>query len=138
VHAMKAGCDLLFVDGFDDGDQVPELVSDAFYAAAFEALRSPGVLVVNFFGHDRRFDRYLKRIEAAFGDCTVCLNAREDGNVIVFALKGAPASISWEELRSSAERLEQKLGLPFSSFVSGLRKMNRWSRKALLIAPDAV
>jgi spermidine synthase len=137
VHAMSASCDLLFVDGFDDGDQVPALVSDEFYAAAYEALRSPGVLVVNFFGHDRKFNRYLQRIEAAFGECAVCLNAREDGNVIVFALKGAPASITWDELRRSAERLEQKLGLPFASYVSGLRKMNRWTRKALMIAPDA-
>ncbi len=137
VHSMKAGCDLLFVDGFDDGDQVPALVSDEFYAAAFEALRAPGVLVVNFFGHDRRFDRYLQRIEKAFGDCTISLNAREDGNVIVFALKGGPASIRWDDLRRSAERLEHKLGLPFPGYVSGLRKMNRWSRQALLIAPDA-
>lgn len=136
VHAMDTGCDLLFVDGFDDGDQVPALVSDEFYAAAYEALRAPGVLVVNFFGHDRRFNRYLQRIEAAFEDCTICLNAREDGNVIVFALKGAPGSITWDELRRSAERLEQKLGLPFASYVSGLRKMNRWTRKALLIAPE--
>jgi spermidine synthase len=115
---------------------VPALVSDEFYAAAFEALRSPGVLVVNFFGHDRRFDRYLKRIENAFGDCTLSLNAREDGNIIVFALKGGPRSIAWDELRRTAEKLEQRLGLPFPGYVSGLRKMNRWTRRELLIAPD--
>jgi spermidine synthase len=138
VHALKAGCDLLFVDGFDDGDQVPALVSDEFYAAAFDALRSRGVLVLNFFGHDKRFERYLKRVETAFGDCVICLSAREDGNIIVFALKGGPASVSWDELRRNAERLEAKLGLPFPSYVSGLRKMNRWTRKDLLISPDAV
>lgn len=137
VHAMQAGCDLLFVDGFDDGDQVPALVSDAFYAAAFHALRPHGVLVLNFFGHDKRFERYLKRVEAAFGECVICLNAREDGNIIVFALKGGPRSIAWDELRRSAERLEQKLGLPFPGYVSGLRKMNRWTRQVLLIAPES-
>ena len=137
VHAMKEGCDLLFVDGFDDGDQVPTLVSDEFYAAAYRALRSPGVLVLNFFGHDRRFDRYLKRIEAAFGGCVICINAREDGNIIVFALKGAPRSIDWEELKRCAFRLEAKLGLPFVRYVAGLRKMNRWTRQELLIAPEA-
>ncbi len=136
VHALEEGCDLIFVDGFDDGNQVPALVSDEFYAAAYRALRSPGALVVNFFGHDRRFDRYLKRIEAAFGGCTICLNAREDGNVIVFALKGAPQSIAWKELRRCAARLEAKLGLPFDRYVSGLRKMNRWTRRDLLISPE--
>jgi spermidine synthase len=136
VHAMKAGCDLLFVDGFDDGDQVPALVSDEFYAAAFEALRAPGVLVLNFFGHDRRFERYLNRIEGAFGGRVICLNAREDGNIIAFALKGGPPSIAWDELRKSAARLEQKLGLPFPSYVSGLRKMNSWTRRDLLISSE--
>ncbi|CAM9912957.1 unnamed protein product [Phaeothamnion confervicola] len=137
VHAMEGGCDLLFADGFDDGAQVPELVSEEFYAAACRALRPTGVLVVNLFGHDRRLDRYVKRIEAAFSGCAVCLEARDDGNIIVFALKGAPASIEWDELRRCAAKLEAKLGLPFERYVSGLRKMNRWTRKALLLSPAA-
>ena len=136
VHSTKAGCDLIFVDGFDDGDQVPALVSEEFYAAAYRALSSPGVLVLNFFGHDRRFDRYLTRIEAAFGGRVICLNAREDGNIIVFALKGAPASIEWEELKRCAFKLEARLGLPFVRCVAGLKKMNRWTRQALVIAPE--
>jgi len=136
VHAMREECDLLFVDGFDDGDQVPALVSEEFYAAAYDAMRAPGVLVVNFFGHDRRFDRYLKRIEAAFAGCVLCLNAREDGNVIVFAIKGAPHSIPWDELRRCAVKLEQKLGFSFAGHVSGLRRMNRWTRRDLLIGPE--
>ncbi len=136
VHAMKEGCDLLFVDGFDDGKQVPALVSEEFYAAAYGALRAPGAMVVNFFGHDRKFDGYLRRIEKAFGGCVVCLNARDDGNVIVFALKGARRSIGWEELRRTASRLEERLGLPFVRYVAGLRKMNRWTRQALHLAPE--
>lgn len=135
VHEANASCDLLFVDGFVDGAQVPDLVSEEFYAAAYRALRATGVLVVNFFGHDRRFDRYLKRIEAAFSGCVVCLEAREDGNVIVFALKGAPESITWDELRRCAAKLEQRLGLPFERCVPGLRKMNRWTRSALMLSP---
>lgn len=137
VHEMEAGCDLLFVDGFDDGAQVPALVSDEFYAAAWRALRARGVLVVNFFGHDRKLDRYLRRIEAAFGESVVCLNAVDDGNVIVFALKGAPPAMTWEDLKRAALRLEDRLGLPFSRYVPGLRKMNRWTRRELLLAPEA-
>lgn len=135
VHAARADYDLLFVDGFDDGAQVPALVSEEFYAAAYRALRDRGVMVVNFFGHDRKFDRYMKRIEAAFSGCVICLDAREDGNVIAFALKGCPTSIPWLELRRCAAKLEEKLGLPFDSYVSGLRKHNRWTRGALLLSP---
>lgn len=137
VHASDEEYDLLFVDGFEDGAQVPDLVSDEFYAAAYHALRAPGVMVLNFFGHDRRLDRYLKRVEAAFSGCVVCLEAREDGNVIAFALKGLPESIAWDELRRCAARLEEKLGLPFDRYVSGLRRMNRWTRAALLLSPGA-
>lgn len=137
VHSMKDGCDLLFVDGFDDGAQVPALVSDEFYAAAWRALRAPGVLVVNFFGHDRKLDRYLQRIEAAFDGCVICLNALEDGNVIAFALKGAPPAVAWEALKRTASRLEERLGLPFSRYVQGFRRMNRWTRRELLLAPEA-
>lgn len=138
VHKMKEGCDVLFVDGFDDGDQVPALVSEEFYAAAYRALRAPGVMVLNFFGHDRRLDRYLRRIEAAFHGRVICLNAREDGNVIVFALKGGQREFQWEALKKSAFRLEARLGLPFVRYVAGLKKMNRWTRQALLVAPEAV
>jgi len=135
VRAAMAQCDVLFADGFIDGKQVPELVSEEFYGASFEALRSPGILVVNFFGHDRRFTRYLKRIERPFEGRVVCLEAREDGNVIAFGLKGLPERISWDALRTRAARLEARLGLPFGQFVKGLRRMNRWTRKDLLLAP---
>jgi len=135
VHAACGEYDVLFADGFIDGDQVPELVSEEFYVAARRALRSPGILVVNFFGHDRRFVRYLKRIESAFDGRVVCLEARDDGNVIAFALNGLPDSISWEVLGQRAARLESRLGLPFVRYARGMRRMNRWTRKNLLLAP---
>ena len=95
------------------------------------------MLVLNFFGHDRKFDKYLKRIERVFDGRVICLNAREDGNILVFALKGAPESVEWEALKKSAFRLEANLGLPFVRYVAGLKKMTRWTRQALLIAPEA-
>ena len=57
--------------------------------------------------------------------------------MIVFALKGGPRAIEWEELKRCAFKLEAKLGLPFVRYVAGLRKMNRWTRKELLISPEA-
>ena len=131
----RARYDVLFADGFIDGEQVPELVSEDFYAAARRALRSPGVLVVNFFGHDRKFERYLRRLEAAFEGCVVCLEARDDGNVIAFALNGLPQSLAWDELFKRAQRMETRLGLPFTRYARGLKRMNRWTRKELLLAP---
>lgn len=135
VHVARGRYDVLFADGFIDGEQVPELVSQEFYEAARRALRLPGVLVVNFFGHDRKFERYLRRLEAAFEGCVVCLEARDDGNVIAFALKGMPDSLSWDELFKRAQRLEARLGLPFTRYARGLKRMNRWTRNELLLVP---
>lgn len=137
VRRLRRGCDLLFADGFEDGAQVDGLTSEDFYADAWDALAEPGVLVTNFFGDDRKLDFYLRRVEAAFGGRTVCLEARSDGNVIVFALKGGPDAFSWEELRARAARLEARYDLPFARYVAGLRRMNAHTAERLLLAVDA-
>ena len=137
VRSMRQGCDLLFADGFEDGAQVEALTSEDFYAGAWDALAERGVLVTNFFGWDRKLDFYLRRVEAAFAGRTVCLEARTDGNVIVFALKGGPDQIGWDELRERAARLERRYGLPFTRYVAGLRRMNPHTADHLLLAVEA-
>lgn len=136
VRKLRRGCDLLFADGFEDGAQVEGLTSEAFYADAWEALAEPGVLVTNFFGGDRKLDFYLRRVEAAFGGRTVCLEARTDGNVIVFALKGGRDAFTWDELRVRGERLEERYQLPFLRYVSSLRRMNPHTGERLLVAEE--
>ena len=136
VRRLRRGCDLLFADGFEDGTQVDGLTSEDFYADCWDALEEPGALVTNFFGDDRKLDFYLRRVEAAFGGRTVCLEARTDGNVIVFALKGGAGSIRWDDLRARAVRLEARYGLPFTRYVAGLRRMNAHTPERLLLAVD--
>jgi spermidine synthase len=136
VRMLKRGCDLLFADGFEDGAQVDGLTSEDFYTDAWDALAEPGVLVTNFFGDDRKLDFYLRRVEAAFGGRTVCLEARSDGNVIVFALKGGRDAFGWNELRARAIRLEERYGVPFTRYVAGLRRMNPHTADRLLVAVD--
>jgi spermidine synthase len=122
----RAACaDVIAVDGYDGEAQVAELCSRDFYAACRARLGERGVLVVNLWGSDRRFDEYLGRIEAEFPRATLCLPAEKPGNVIVFALRCAPAALSWAELSSRARALEARYGLEFGRFVRGLRKMNR-------------
>ena len=50
-----------------------------------------------------------------------------DPNILVFALKGIAPRIGWPELRARQKRLESKLGLPFTRYLSRLRAMNRWN-----------
>jgi spermidine synthase len=128
-------CDLLVVDAFEDELHVPRLASGEFYDGAFLALTEPGALVVNFMDDDPKFDLTLERLERAFGGAVLALPALYDPNILAFALKGTEPRISWNTLRSRAERLEARLGLPFTRYVSRLRAMNRWNAADLIIAP---
>ncbi len=128
-------CDVLVIDAFQDELHVPELASREFYDGAFLALREPGAMVVNFMDDDPRFDQALERLERAFGGAVLAMKALYDPNVLVFALKGQPPGIAWDELRARAERLEAQLDLPFGRYVSRLRGMNRGSGTELLISP---
>jgi spermidine synthase len=128
-------CDVLLIDGFDDGAQVPRLASADFYDAAWLALEEPGVMVVNYLADDPQFDLYLRRLERAFGGAVLALPALSDPNVIALALKGAPPAIEWRELRLRAERLEAKFDLPFRRYVAALARMNSSTARELRIVP---
>jgi len=127
-------CDVLVVDAFEDELHVPRLASGEFYDGAFLALNEPGALVVNFMNDDPKLDQTLVRLERAFGGAVICMPALYDPNILAFAFKGVSCAISWSALRSRAERLESRLGLPFTRYVSRLRAMNRWNAAELIIA----
>ena len=128
-------CDLLVIDAYHDEEHVPKLASADFYHAAWLALRSRGALVINFMNDDRQFDRYLERVERAFGGAVLAMPALYDPNIIVFALKGAAKAFGWNDLRFTAAALESRYGLPFPRYVSRLRAMNRCTPDALLVSP---
>ena len=128
-------CDVLVLDAFEDELHVPRLASAAFYDGAFLALREPGAMVVNFMDDDPRFDQTLARLERAFGGAVLVMRALHDPNILAFAYKGMPPRVPWEALRSRAERLEARLGLPFTRYLSRLRAMNRWTATEILISP---
>jgi len=133
VAAEGTGYDVILVDGYDGESQVLELASPVFYGACRRRLKRGGVLVVNLWGSDRRFDDYLARIEAAFPSGTLCLPAEKPGNVIVFGFRDPPAAVRWEELECKARDLETRYALEFGKFVRGLRKMNRCDAERLYI-----
>jgi spermidine synthase len=128
-------CDVLMIDAFEDELHVPRLASREFYDGAFLALAEPGALVVNFMDDDPKFDLTLQRLESAFGGAVVVMPALNDPNVLAFALKGVSRRIAWSALRSRAERLESRLALPFTRYVSRLRAMNPCTAAELIIAP---
>jgi spermidine synthase len=130
-------CDVLAIDGFDDGEQVASLVTAEFYDACYLALAEPGILVVNFMSDDPKLDAYVRRLERAFGGAVLTMPALADPNLIAFALKGAPRRIAWGALRRGAARLEARFGLPFRRYVGALKRTNAGTAHDLIIVPDA-
>ncbi len=125
--------DVILVDGYDGESHVGELATPEFYAAAAGSLRRDGVLVVNLWGSDRKFDEYVHRIEAAFAGHVACVPALQKGNIIVLAFKRLPARLRWEELRERARLLQARYGLEFLRFVEGMKRLNPHTDKRLLI-----
>jgi len=129
-------CDLLVVDAFADEHPPAALVSQPFFDAAWLALEETGALVLNLMNDDPKLDERIQRVERAFGGAVLALPALYDPNVIVIALKGAPARISWDDLNRRARALERRYGLPFARYVPRLKRMNRSDAGALIIVPE--
>ncbi len=123
VAAHPRSCGVLMVDGYDGHEQVPGLTSEGFYADARAALTDGGILVVNLWSSDSRFDAYVQRIERVF-DAVACVPAERRGNVVVMAFTRSPARLRWDDLRHKARALQARYGLEFLQFVEGLRELN--------------
>jgi spermidine synthase len=115
-------CDVLLIDAYHDEAHVAELATAEFYDAAWLALAPRGALVVNFMNDDPNLERYLERLEGAFGGAVLTMRALYDPNVIAIALKGLPPLDDRDALRSRAARLEARFGLPFARYATRLRR----------------
>jgi spermidine synthase len=126
-------CDVLMVDGYDEHCHVASLATTDFYEDCRRALKPGGIMVVNLWGSDAQFNEYVQRIFDAFDGLVLSLPAEHRGNIIVFAFQRSPGMPKWDDLRERARELEQRYGLEFLRFVEGLRKLNLYSAKRLLI-----
>ena len=134
-HAETA--DVLLVDGFDDGKQPAALCSQAFYDAAYAALRPGGVMAVNFMAEERKLDVFLQRIEKSFDERVICLKAVDRVNLIAFAFKRHPRELAWAELRKRARQLKKIHNLPLEEFVNGLKELNPHTQAKLRLRTAA-
>jgi len=134
VARAGPGYDVILVDGYDGDSLVEELSTHAFFNACLRRLDAGGILVVNLWGSDRKFNEYLGRIERAFPAGTLCLPAEKPGNIVAFAFRDPPGALHWEALTARSRDLEAQYGLEFGRFVSGLRRMNRCDAERLYVS----
>jgi len=133
VAAHPACCDAILVDGYDGRALATELSDDAFYASAVSALNPDGILVVNLWGNDRRFDANLQRIQRHFDGRVCCVPAAQRGNVAVLAFRGTPRATRWDELRTRAQTLQQDYGIEFPDLVGSMKSLNPYTSVRLLV-----
>jgi spermidine synthase len=124
VGAHAGGWDVIFVDGYDAGCQVPHLATEDFYRACRRAVAPGGTVVVNLWSSDGRYSEYLDHALAAFDGHILCMPAEKRGNVIVFGFDTAPQNPGWVEWRERAVRLEATYGIEFSRFADAFVARN--------------
>ena len=137
VPRVPASAEVLLVDGFEDEAHAAELCTQDFYDAAHAALREGGVLSANFMADDPKRDKWRRRIAKSFGGRVLELAAEDDVNMIVLALRGGPARVAWDELKTRARELKRLYDLPFDYFISSLKESNDHSTRYLRIGAES-
>jgi spermidine synthase len=137
LSQQSESADVLLVDGFDDGKQPTVLCTQAFYDSAHAALRTGGVMVVNFMAEEKKLDAYMQRIENSFDGYVASLLAEDRVNIIAFGFKRHPRQLAWAELKKRARLLKKLHDLPLDEFVAGLKKLNPHTPAALRLRSAA-
>ncbi len=135
VPAHPDSCDVLLLDAFEDSQQVSALTTEDFYQSAFKALRPGGILVANFMSGDRKLGRWQRHMEQAFAGRVLRLQALDQVNTILFALREGPTRIGLDVLRQRAAVLQQRFDLPMERLLHGLLQANPCSARYLRLAP---
>ena len=124
--AQRGSVQLLQVDLYDDEAAAPVLDDAGFYAACRAVLAAGGVMSVNLFGRDARFDRSLAQMVQAFGADQVCpLRATREGNHVVLAGRDVrlPDRAALLERAAQIEARFGRWGLPARKWLRMLRPL---------------
>jgi spermidine synthase len=115
--------DVLMIDAFDALGIPPDFCSQDFFDSCEMVLKTDGILVINLWGSDKKFDIYLRRIEQSFDDKVLMLPTGKPGNIVVFGFKNS-LDLTIIKLRERAKALEAQFEKPhsieFSNFVEKL------------------
>lgn len=88
VQRAAGQFELLLVDGFDLSGTPPALCSQRFYDDCFEALKAPGLLVINMHSGHLDYALHLARLRQTFGDQCLRVGLETSGNCVVLASRG--------------------------------------------------
>jgi spermidine synthase len=113
VKRVNNQFDVLMVDGFDVNGLPPQLSSQEFYHDCFASLAVNGIMVVNLWGSNQKYQECLTRIHNSSAGKLVVVNAADNINKIVLAVKGEEFAPSQSTLYQHAQLLGQSHPLNF-------------------------
>ncbi len=125
--------DVLMIDAFDSNGIPPDFCSQDFFDQCSNTLKSDGILTINLWGSDKKFDVYLQRIEQSFNGMVLILPTGKPGNIAVFGFKREPADLRLASLRERAKILEKTHKIEFLQFVEKLAEYNPSSSNRLFL-----
>ncbi|WP_373974633.1 fused MFS/spermidine synthase [Chitinibacter sp. SCUT-21] len=76
--------DVLMIDAYGPAGMPEQIASAAFFDLCRQRLTRHGVLIVNLWGSDKRFDSYYQRIRLTFNDAAIAIGADGCANRIVY------------------------------------------------------
>lgn len=129
----SAVADVLIIDAFDSNGIPPNFCSQDFFDQCANTLKSDGILAINLWGSDKKFDVYLQRIEQSFDGMVLTLPTGKPGNIAVFGFKREPADLRLSSLRERARTLEQTHKIEFLQFIDKLQEHNPSSSNRLFM-----
>lgn len=132
----QEAADVLMIDAFDSNGIPPDFCSQDFFDQCAATLKHNGILAINLWGSDKKFDVYLSRIEQSFNGKVLILPTGRPGNIAVFGFKREPADLRLASLRSRARVLEKTHKIEFLQFVEKLAEHNDSSSNRIFMKSD--
>ncbi|WP_374350055.1 polyamine aminopropyltransferase [Chitinimonas sp.] len=133
ITNMVEPVDAILLDAFGPNGIAESLSTEAFFGLCHDRLTADGVLLVNLWGSDPKFNAYVDRLSRAFDSRILCVPARQKGNVAALCFKRNYHNPTWASLTERATELEQRYPLEFREFVSDLARMNVHNERRLII-----
>lgn len=128
--------DVLIIDAFDSNGIPPDFCSQDFFDQCARSLNGEGILAINLWGSDKKFDVYLQRIEQSFDGNTLILPTGKPGNIAVFGFKRVPQDLRIASLRERAKDLQQMHKIEFLDFVDTLTEHNPSSQHRIFMKSE--
>jgi len=129
--------EVLLIDAFDSNGIPPNFCSQDFFDQCATTLTDDGILVINLWGSDKKYDVYLQRIEQSFDGKVLTLPTGKPGNIAVFAFKREPADLRLASLRERAKLLEKTHKIEFLQFVEKMAEHNPSTNNRIFMKSDS-